>query len=49
MREVVLGTFGFGYNLDSLLLRDIADEGNGAYVVARRGIAWRCDAHAKDS
>jgi len=31
MREVVLGTFGFGYNLDSLLLRDIADEGNGAY------------------
>jgi hypothetical protein len=30
MRNVVLGTFGFGYKLNSTLLRQIADEGDGA-------------------
>lgn len=32
MRDVVLGTFGFGYKLNSTLLRRIADEGDGACV-----------------
>eukprot|EP00038_Savillea_parva_P018308 m.23030 g.23030 ORF g.23030 m.23030 type:complete len:874 (-) comp4048_c0_seq1:218-2839(-) len=31
MRDVVLGTFGFGYKLNSTLLRQIADEGDGGY------------------
>jgi len=30
-RDIVLGTFGFGYKLNSTLLRQIADEGDGTY------------------
>lgn len=30
-REYVINTFGFGYDLDSLLLRQIADIGKGSY------------------
>jgi hypothetical protein len=43
----VVNTFGFGYNLDSALLRDLAIEGDGTYAfIPDSGFVGTCFVHA---
>merc|ERR1719409_2130570 len=43
----VVNTFGFGYNLDSVLLRELAEEGDGSYAfIPDSGFVGTCFVHA---